>query len=78
MASIFKESTGTRNWQNVRKMIVAAEGQGTWPQSLPGNSNAKPLSEDVSPVYVVQAVDTSLAEVCSEKGRNVARATSGK
>src|SRR5947209_11488304 len=69
-----KESTGTRNWQNVRKMIVAAEEQGTWPPSLPGISNTEPSSGDAGPVSVAQAVDTFLAEVCSEKGRNVARA----
>lgn len=73
-----KESAGTRNWQNVRKMIVAAEEQGTWPPSLSDVSITEPSPKDDSSVSVAHAVDTFLAEVCSEKGRNVAKATGGK
>lgn len=74
-----KESTGTRSWEEARRLIVAAEQRGYWTNtaSFGGSAVAR---QTVSPSQqsVPGAVDAFLIEAQSEKGRNLAPATFSK
>lgn len=77
-----KQSTGTRNWERVRQMIVAAENRGSWQASasLPALSVGEQTAADEKSraQTVTGAIGCFLEEAVSEKGRNLAPATFGK
>jgi site-specific recombinase XerD len=82
-----KATTGTRSWEEARRMLVAAELRGAW--GAPAASPALSISQTdpkggVSAVApntrgsVTDAVEQFLAELRSVKGRNLAESTCGK
>jgi len=73
-ADYVKESTGSRNWQAVRKMIVAAEEQGLWPPK----SDAALLKQADRPMAISEAVSQFLSHIANENGRNLAPPTASK
>src|SRR4051794_9654037 len=75
-SSYLKESTGSRNWQTVRRMIVASEDQGVWPPpSADSISNNDEIQDQKT---ITDAIDAFLSELVSERGRNVSKPTAGK
>src|ERR1700745_1081530 len=73
-----KESTGTRSWEEARKMIVAAEQRGYWVVSMrPAESGTHEESSRFRQP-IAHAIDAFLLEAGSEKGRNLAPATYSK
>jgi site-specific recombinase XerD len=73
-----KESTGTRSWDEARRMIVAAEQRGYWVASTDWNKPAIEHKDAQLGQSVDDAVDAFLSEAGSEKGRNLGRATHSK
>jgi hypothetical protein len=82
-----KTSTGTRSWEEARRMVVDAETLGAWgasPQSAvlsipqPEPKQAGPGAVAKTGGSVSKAIEQFLAEVRSAKGRNLAESTYGK
>jgi site-specific recombinase XerD len=75
-----KQSTGTRSWEEARKMIVAAEQRGYWSASaeLGVSCHCEAQSGQQLGKSINDAVDAFLSEASSDKGRNLAPATFSK
>src|SRR3954463_3017564 len=69
-----KESTGTRSWEEARRMIVAAEQRGSWLASVNATESESNQESPNSRPSIAAAVDAFLSEAGSEKGRNLAPA----
>lgn len=76
-SAYIKESTGTRSWEEARKTIVEAEQRGCWTGVADPTRHAA-VAQSGAPNAVTPAIDAFLAEIGSEKGRNLSKPTVSK